>query len=237
MAKLNLNRVEMPRQDPKARGKNFNEVALGYNLKQAQEEASRCIQCPKRKCVEGCPVEIDIPAFIQAILDGDPSDGVEPDAWVVDAPALLDRGEDARIRPGQPVAHGRCVWGKIVEVAAHTAVVQAVTEPGYRDLVQIASGPQGILEGTGEPLCRIRLVEATAPVAVGDTVFTAAGRGVLPVPLVYGKIVRLQRPVAATHWDLWMQPAVAQRPERVSVLRIELNPLRTVSKNSARPDD
>jgi glutamate synthase (NADPH/NADH) small chain len=71
MAKLNLNRVAMPRQDPKERGKNFNEVALGYSLEQAQEEANRCIQCPKRNCVEGCPVEVDIPDFIQAIRDGD----------------------------------------------------------------------------------------------------------------------------------------------------------------------
>ena len=76
MAKLNLNRVSMPRQDPKARGKNFNEVALGYNLKQAQEEASRCIQCKKRNCVAGCPVEVDIPDFIQAILDGDMPEAV-----------------------------------------------------------------------------------------------------------------------------------------------------------------
>jgi len=71
MAKLNLNRVEMPRQDPKKRGKNFNEVALGYSLEQAKEEASRCIQCKKRNCVTGCPVEVDIPDFIQAIRDGD----------------------------------------------------------------------------------------------------------------------------------------------------------------------
>jgi len=76
MAKLNLNRVPMPRQDPKARGKNFNEVALGYSLKQAQEEASRCIQCPKRSCVEGCPVGVDIPDFIQALRDGDMPEAV-----------------------------------------------------------------------------------------------------------------------------------------------------------------
>ena len=71
MAELNLNRVEMPRQDPKKRGKNFNEVALGYSLEQAKEEASRCIQCKKLNCVAGCPVEVDIPDFIQAIRDGD----------------------------------------------------------------------------------------------------------------------------------------------------------------------
>jgi len=59
----------MPRQDPKVRGKNFDEVALGYTTEQAKAEASRCIQCPKHPCIEGCPVGIDIPGFIQAIND------------------------------------------------------------------------------------------------------------------------------------------------------------------------
>lgn len=57
----------MPRQKPKIRAKNFKEVALGYSLEQAQTEVSRCIQCPKRSCVAGCPVGIDIPGFIGAI--------------------------------------------------------------------------------------------------------------------------------------------------------------------------
>jgi len=67
MPKLNLNREPMPRQDPRERGKNFNEVALGYSPEQAKAEASRCIQCPKRSCVGGCPVGVDIPDFIKAI--------------------------------------------------------------------------------------------------------------------------------------------------------------------------
>ncbi len=71
MPKLNLNRVPMPRQDSEIRGKNFNEVALGYAAEQAQVEASRCIQCPKHPCIDGCPVEIDIPGFIEAIGDND----------------------------------------------------------------------------------------------------------------------------------------------------------------------
>jgi len=77
MAKLNLNRVEMPRQAPRKRAKNFNEVALGYSLKLAQEEAGRCIQCPKRNCVEGCPVGVDIPDFIKAIREGDMPEAVK----------------------------------------------------------------------------------------------------------------------------------------------------------------
>ncbi len=71
VAKLNLNRLEMPRQHPKVRARNFNEVALGYSLEQAREEASRCIQCPRRPCIEGCPVEVDIPGFVKALTEGD----------------------------------------------------------------------------------------------------------------------------------------------------------------------
>jgi glutamate synthase (NADPH/NADH) small chain len=61
----------MPRQPGKERSKNFNEVALGYSDEQALSEAERCIQCPKQPCISGCPVGIDIPAFINAILEKD----------------------------------------------------------------------------------------------------------------------------------------------------------------------
>jgi len=76
VAKVNLNRVAMPRQEPKTRARNFNEVDLGYSLEQAKEEASRCIQCPKHPCVEGCPVGIDIPGFIKAISEGNMPEAV-----------------------------------------------------------------------------------------------------------------------------------------------------------------
>ena len=76
MAKLNLNRVEMPRQKPEVRAKNYNEVALGYSLEQALEEAERCIQCPKHPCIEGCPVEVDIPGFILALKDNNMEEAV-----------------------------------------------------------------------------------------------------------------------------------------------------------------
>jgi len=77
MAKLNLNRVEMPRQDPKVRSQNFNEVALGYSSEQAHSEAERCIQCPKRLCVSGCPVEVDIPDFIKALRENNMPEAVK----------------------------------------------------------------------------------------------------------------------------------------------------------------
>ena len=66
----------MPRQEAAVRAKNFKEVALGYTPEMAVEEASRCIQCPKRPCVEGCPVNVDIPEFIKAVREGRMTDAV-----------------------------------------------------------------------------------------------------------------------------------------------------------------
>lgn len=68
--KEKIPRQDMPQQDHIARRSNFNEVPLGYTPEMAMLEASRCIQCKKPKCIEGCPVEIDIPAFIKLIKDG-----------------------------------------------------------------------------------------------------------------------------------------------------------------------
>jgi len=74
--KLDLNRREMPKQPPEVRRYNFDEVALGYSAETAVEEAKRCLQCNKPKCVLKCPVEIDIPGFIQCIAERDFAAGV-----------------------------------------------------------------------------------------------------------------------------------------------------------------
>ena len=68
--KPKIPRQPMPQQSPEVRRKNFNEVPLGYTAEIAMKEASRCIMCKKPKCIDGCPVEIDIPAFIALIKDG-----------------------------------------------------------------------------------------------------------------------------------------------------------------------
>jgi glutamate synthase (NADPH/NADH) small chain len=69
--KIDLIRRSMPKQPPGVRKQNFNEVALGYPAETAIEEAKRCIQCKKPRCVINCPVEIDIPGFIGYIAEGD----------------------------------------------------------------------------------------------------------------------------------------------------------------------
>ncbi|MEK6765251.1 MAG: bifunctional dihydroorotate dehydrogenase B NAD binding subunit/NADPH-dependent glutamate synthase [Planctomycetota bacterium] len=69
--RIKIPRQIMPQQSAKTRIKNFKEVPFGYSIEQAQREASRCLQCKKPLCFEGCPVNIDIPAFIKLIGEGD----------------------------------------------------------------------------------------------------------------------------------------------------------------------
>lgn len=172
------------------------------------------------------------------LLDVGSRQGVEAGALVVEpSRAVIDRGSDARLAPGRLVLDGACVWGKVVEVGPLTSTILRTTEPGYRDVIRLATraapgrpprlGPEGILEGTGEPLARVRMVPASEPVEVGDEVYTSGGEGVLPAPLRCGRVVRVELPAGATHWDVWMEPAVGPRPpDEVAVLKIELNPLR-----------
>ena len=58
-------------QPPDVRVRNFKEVCLGYTVDEGRAEAARCLQCKDAPCIAGCPVEVDIPAFIKAIRDGD----------------------------------------------------------------------------------------------------------------------------------------------------------------------
>jgi len=67
--KLVKEAVAMPKQEPKVRAHNFEEVALGYSEEQALAEASRCLQCPKPQCVPGCPVEVQIPEFTKLVTE------------------------------------------------------------------------------------------------------------------------------------------------------------------------
>ena len=69
--RMKITRVTMPQQEPQDRIKNFKEVPFGLSEEQALVEASRCIECKKQPCVAGCPVEVDIPAFIDLILQKD----------------------------------------------------------------------------------------------------------------------------------------------------------------------
>jgi glutamate synthase (NADPH/NADH) small chain len=107
VAELNLNRVEMPRQEPEVRAKNFEEVALGYTDELALEEARRCIQCPKRSCIEGCPVGVEIPAFIKALREGNMPEAVKALKNKNSLPGIC-----GRVCPQETQCEQRCVLAK-----------------------------------------------------------------------------------------------------------------------------
>ena len=69
--RMKISRQDMPTQEPDARVQNFNEVALGFTMELARLEAERCLQCKEPHCMEGCPVEVTIPEFIEAVRVGD----------------------------------------------------------------------------------------------------------------------------------------------------------------------
>ena len=66
-----MNRVPVREQEAKVRAANFEEVCYGYNKEEAMKEAERCLNCKNPKCVHGCPVSINIPAFIEKVKAGD----------------------------------------------------------------------------------------------------------------------------------------------------------------------
>ena len=176
------------------------------------------------------------------LLDVGRTQGALPNSFVIDEiPQLIDQGRDASVKPGRLVLAGSRVWGKVAEVGPHTCTVRRITDAGYRDLVQLATSREGrlhfsargVLVGAGQRLCKIELVETTEPVAAGDLVFTADD-GVLQSPLLYGKIVKLDRKPGEAHWQIWMEPAVkpSAPPARVSVLKMELNPARVAETSS-----
>jgi glutamate synthase (NADPH/NADH) small chain len=105
--KINLNRVDMPRQDPKVRAHNYSEVALGYSEEMALEEASRCIQCPKRACVSGCPVNVDIPEFIKAVREKNMPEAVKVLKGKNALPAIC-----GRVCPQETQCEEVCTLGK-----------------------------------------------------------------------------------------------------------------------------
>lgn len=106
-------RNKMPSQDPKLRAKNFNEVNLGYDIKTAQEEAVRCLQCAKPLCVEGCPVDINIPEFIKLIQEGEYQKAVRSVKEYNILPAIC-----GRVCQQENQCEGKCIMGKRFEPVA-----------------------------------------------------------------------------------------------------------------------
>ena len=101
-----LNRVPVREQDPKVRATNFDEVCLGYNMEEAMEEASRCINCKNAKCIQGCPVSINIPAFVHAVKEGQITEAADIIAEASALPAIC-----GRVCPQETQCEGKCIRG------------------------------------------------------------------------------------------------------------------------------
>ena len=99
-------RNPMPEQPADVRNKNFKEVALGYDIKTAVDEAERCLHCPKPLCVSGCPVNVEIPAFIHAVKEGNMLEAIKILKRKNSLPAVC-----GRVCPQENQCESKCVLG------------------------------------------------------------------------------------------------------------------------------
>ena len=99
-------RVPVREQDPKVRAKNFEEVTFGYTLEEAQREAERCLNCKNPLCMKGCPVEINIPAFIEKIKEGNILEAGKILTKYTSLPAVC-----GRVCPQETQCEGKCILG------------------------------------------------------------------------------------------------------------------------------
>ena len=150
---LGLTKCPMPAQEPDVRNKNFQEVALGYTPEMAVEEAKRCLQCHKKPCIAGCPVNIDIPAFIAEVAEGNFEEAYRIINRSSSLPAVCGRvcpqetqceGKCSRGIKGEPVAIGRLERFVADYHNEHaTGDVQKPTPNGHKVAV-VGSGPAGL---------------------------------------------------------------------------------------------
>jgi glutamate synthase (NADPH/NADH) small chain len=147
-------RIEMPKQDFRARANNFDEVALGYTRKMAQQEAMRCLQCKKAPCIAGCPVEIDIPAFIKLIQQGDFLGSVRKIKEKNSLPGICGRvcpqEEQCEIvcvlaNKGQPIAIGRLErFAADYEIKQGEIRAPAIPRSTGHRIAVVGAGPAGL---------------------------------------------------------------------------------------------
>lgn len=105
--RLKIQRQEMPGQAPQERNKNFKEVPYGLSEEQALIEAARCLECKKQPCIDGCPVEVDIPAFIDLILQKDYAAAARKIKETNSLPAIC-----GRVCPQEEQCEAKCITGK-----------------------------------------------------------------------------------------------------------------------------
>ena len=150
---MRLDKNEMPSQDPQVRNKNFLEVALGYTEEQALDEAARCLNCKNHPCVDGCPVNVRIPEFIQKIVEKDYEGAYQVIHQTSSLPAVCGRVcpqesqcemHCVRGKKGDPVGIGRLERFVADWHNAHSTEAAAKPESNGHKVAVIGSGPAGL---------------------------------------------------------------------------------------------
>ena len=153
MPNMSLKKNEMPVQDPMVRNGNFLEVALGYTEEQAVNEAERCLNCKNKPCVGGCPVAIDIPAFIMKIKERDFEGAYQIISQSSALPAVCGRVcpqetqcecKCVRGIKGEPVAIGRLERFVADWHNAHATEMPTKPESNGHKCAIIGAGPSGL---------------------------------------------------------------------------------------------
>lgn len=148
-----LKRVPVREQDPKVRATNFEEVCYGYNKEEAMAEASRCLNCKNAQCMKGCPVSINIPAFVEQVKNGDFTKAYEIISESSALPAVC-----GRVCPQESQCEGKCIRGfkgdpvsigKLERFVADTARENGIkpktaAEKNGKKVAVIGSGPAGL---------------------------------------------------------------------------------------------
>ena len=150
---MDMKKCPMPVQDPDVRNKNFDEVALGYTYEMAVNEARRCLNCPKKPCQSACPVQIDIPAFIERVANEDMDGAFEILSKSTSLPAVC-----GRVCPQENQCEGKCVRGIKGEAVGigrlerfvadyhreHCTDTPEMPEQNGRKVAVIGAGPSGL---------------------------------------------------------------------------------------------
>lgn len=148
-----LKKVPVREQDPKVRATNFEEVCLGYNQEEAMEEATRCINCKNAKCIQGCPVSINIPAFIKEVKEGNIEEAYKVIGKSSALPAVCGRvcpqesqceGQCIRGIKGEPVSIGKLERFVADYALEHDIKPEKAEKTNGHRVAVIGSGPAGL---------------------------------------------------------------------------------------------
>ena len=181
---INPNKHPMPTQTPQERAHNFREVALGYTMEIARDEASRCLNCKNQPCVKGCPVAIHIPQFIQALRKGEIEEAYQIISLTSSLPAVC-----GRVCPQETQCESKCTLGVRFEPVGigrlerfvadwhneHSHEAPKKPEPNGHRVAVVGSGPSGLT-------CAGDLAKKGYAVTVFEALHTAGGVLVYGIP-------------------------------------------------------